>query len=177
MNNDDPDVLDMSPKELKEEQVTDSKNPSPIYGRGAGERVVRQVRAYRAKRISVNHAKQLRTYQTEAELRLWYYLRAHRFLGLKFKRQKPIGPYIVDFVCLEHRLVIEVDGGQHSEHPQRDMRRDKYLKNAGLTVLRFWNHEVLKATDVVLEAIRLEIEKHPSPLAPLPPAGEGNIRT
>ena len=63
----------------------------------------------------LNNAKALRNKQTEAENRLWYQLRAHRFMGLKFKRQKPVGSFIVDFVCLDHRLVIELDGGQLSQ--------------------------------------------------------------
>ena len=69
---------------------------------------------------ALNNAKTLRTNQTEAEQRLWYRLRAHRFMGLKFKRQKPMGHYIVDFVCVEQRLIIEVDGGQHAEQVAYD---------------------------------------------------------
>ena len=94
-------------------------------------------------------AKQLRSHMTDAEQRLWYRLRAHRFLDLKFKRQAPIGPYIVDFVCLDHRLIVEVDGGQHAENAS-DRRRDSWLCSEGYRVLRFWNNDV---TDVVLEQI------------------------
>ncbi len=84
-------------------------------------------------------AKRLRSSQTEAELRLWYHLRAHRFLGLKFKRQKPLGSYIADFVCLEYRLVIEVDGGQHNEQRlSKDCERDIWLATQGFAVLKFW---------------------------------------
>jgi very-short-patch-repair endonuclease len=125
----------------------------------------------------INHAKRLRTGQTEAELRLWYHLRAHRFFGLKFKRQKAIGPYIANFVCPEHRLIIEVDGGQHNEERVAyDRARDQYLTEHGLTVLRFWNHEVLADTEAVLERIRQAVEPGaaPSPPAPLPQAGEGS---
>jgi very-short-patch-repair endonuclease len=68
----------------------------------------------------LDNAKALRSNQTEAELRLWYHLRAHRFMDLKFKRQKPIGRYIVDFVCVERTLIIEIDGGQHSEQLEYD---------------------------------------------------------
>lgn len=125
--------------------------------------------------VRLQRAKQLRLDQTDAEARLWYHLRAHRFLGLKFKRQKPVGPYIVDFICLEHGLVIEVDGGQHNEDQAYDQRRSQRLAAEGLRVLRFWNDEVLRDTDAVLEQIRLVIESEaPSPLAPLPQAGEGN---
>jgi len=103
------------------------------------------------------YAKRLRHHMTDAEARLWYSLRGHRFLGLKFKRQKIIGPYIVDFVCLEHFLVVELDGGQHLQS-QKDELRDRALQLRGYRVLRFWNHDVLGNTQAVLEAIRLAIE-------------------
>lgn len=87
-------------------------------------------------------------------------------MGLKFKRQKPLGPYIVDFVCLECFLVIELDGGQHMEQVDGDRERDEYLRERGYRVLRFWNHQVLGEMEAVLERIRLEVA--PSPPAPLP---------
>ncbi|WP_245611686.1 endonuclease domain-containing protein [Nevskia soli] len=120
-------------------------------------------------------AKRLRKAQTEAEQRLWYHLRAHRFLGLKFKRQKPLGPYVVDFICMEHRLVIEVDGSQHNDQKlESDRLRDCWLEAQGLMVLRFWNDEVLRNTDSVLERIHQVVEAgRPSPPTPLPQAGEG----
>jgi very-short-patch-repair endonuclease len=89
---------------------------------------------------------------TEAEKRLWYWLRAHRFQGLGFRRQTPIGPYIVDFVSHKNRLVIEIDGGQHSWSKQ-DRQRDQWLNSKGYRVLRFWNSDVLKNRDGVLEQI------------------------
>jgi very-short-patch-repair endonuclease len=119
----------------------------------------------------LERAKQLRINQTDAEQRLWYYLRAHRFLGLKFKRQKPLGRYIVDFVCMEYRLVIEADGGQHNGF--RDEQRDAWFKAQGFEVLRFWNHEILGQTQAVLERIRQAVIAL-SP-APLPQAGEGRV--
>jgi very-short-patch-repair endonuclease len=94
-------------------------------------------------------------------------------LGLKFKRQHPVGPYIVDFICLAHRLVVEADGGQHADRGQ-DRVRDAFLAERGLRVLRFWNDDILKDTESVLEAIRLAVGEAPSPLTPLPQAGEGN---
>ncbi|WP_017364768.1 endonuclease domain-containing protein [Methylococcus capsulatus] len=103
----------------------------------------------------LERAKFLRANQTEAEQRLWYHLRARRFMGLKFKRQKPIGSYIADFVCMEYGLVIEVDGGQHGG--ESDRRRDAWFREHGFTVLRFWNNEVLGETAAVLERIRMEI--------------------
>jgi very-short-patch-repair endonuclease len=102
----------------------------------------------------LNNAKTLRSYQTDAEQRLWHQLRAHRFMGLKFKRQKPIGHYIVDFICIEHQLIIEVDGGQHVDQMEYDNERTAWLKSQGFTVLRFWNPEVLQEMDSVLEQIR-----------------------
>ncbi|HAY27526.1 MAG TPA: DNA (cytosine-5-)-methyltransferase, partial [Candidatus Accumulibacter sp.] len=103
-----------------------------------------------------------------------YHLRAHRFLGLKFKRQKPMGRYIVDFVCLEQRLIIEIDGGQHAEQLDYDRRRDAWLRSQGFTVLRFWNSEVMQPLDEVLEQIRCTLPLSPSPPSPLPRAGEGS---
>jgi very-short-patch-repair endonuclease len=102
--------------------------------------------------MSLTHAKTLRTNMTDAERRLWYRLRAHRFDGHKFKRQVPIGPYVVDFACLARKLVVEVDGGQHSDN-QNDAVRDGYLEREGFRVLRFWNNDVLRNTDGVLAVI------------------------
>jgi very-short-patch-repair endonuclease len=126
-------------------------------------------------------AKELRGQMTDAERRLWYRLRAHRFLDLKFKRQSPIGPYIVDFICFEHKLIIEVDGGQHAES-EADRRRDEWLRSEGYQVLRFWNDDVLKRTDIILgeiaEAARQSAELTPLPARsarhPLPQGERGN---
>ena len=111
----------------------------------------------------LNNAKALRTNQTEAEQRLWYHLRAHRFMGLKFKRQKIMGRYIVDFVCVEQRLIIELDGGQHAEQVTHDQQRDEWLRSQGYTVLRFWNNEVMQQLEGVLEQIRCTVALTPSP--------------
>jgi very-short-patch-repair endonuclease len=94
---------------------------------------------------------------TDAEQRLWYHLRAHRFASYKFKRQVPIGSYIVDFACLRRKLVVEVDGGQHAENP-KDQVRDHYLEGEGFRVLRFWNNDVLGNTNGVLEIIPSTLE-------------------
>jgi len=122
------------------------------------------------------HAKALRKNMTDAEQKLWYHLRGHRFGGAKFKRQKPIGPFIVDFVCLEGRLVIELDGGQHADAHTYDERRDAWLAANGYRVLRFWNNEVMQELPGVLERIweSLLLGDTPSPPAPLPHAGEGS---
>jgi very-short-patch-repair endonuclease len=129
-------------------------------------------RASMAETRLIKHAKALRKNMTDAEQRLWYHLRAHRFLGAKFKRQKPIGPYIVDFVCMESRLAIELDGGQHAEDTEYDQRRDAWLATNGYTVLRFWNNQVMQELPEVLERIREALVATPSPPA-LPLAGEG----
>jgi very-short-patch-repair endonuclease len=120
----------------------------------------------------LTNAKSLRSHQTEAEQRLWYHLRAHRFMEMKFKRQKPIGRYIVDFICVERQLIIELDGGQHAEQLAYDRQRDAWLRSKGYTVLRFWNNEVMQQLEGVLEQIRLTLTA-PAPPAPLPQAGEG----
>ena len=111
----------------------------------------------------LDNAKVLRSNQTDAEQRLWYHLRAHRFMGLKFKRQKPMGRYIVDFVCLEQRLIIELDGGQHAEQLAYDRQRDAWLRSQGYTVLRFWNNDVIQQIEGVLEQIRITLSPSPSP--------------
>ena len=87
-----------------------------------------------------SHAKALRANMTEAGRRLWYFLRAHRFAGMKFKRQALIGRYIVDFVSFQRRLVDEVDGGQHADS-EADLRRTRWLEDQGFRIVRFWNNE------------------------------------
>lgn len=124
-------------------------SPLPLAGEG------RERAAPKARRVAKERARALRSSQTDAERKLWYHLRAHRFLGMKFKRQHPIGSYIADFACLEHRLVIELDGGQHAENATYDESRTRYMEAQGLRVLRFWNDEVLVQTEAVLDRIRL----------------------
>ncbi len=113
---------------------------------------------------------------TEAERRLWYRLRAHRFGGLKFKRQVPIGPYVVDFACVGRRLVLEVDGGQHANNAS-DRIRDEFLRQQGFHVLRFWNNDVLQNTSGVFQVVKAHLQAIPSPGAlrapPSPRRGEG----
>ena len=98
----------------------------------------------------------LRKNQTPWEAKLWYYMRGNRMLGVQFKRQVRLGSYVVDFYCASKKLVIELDGGQHNEILQQniDFAKDKYLKEQGLTVLRFWNNEVDNNLEGVLERIR-----------------------
>jgi len=119
-----------------------------------------------------HHARSLRKQPTDAERLLWRRLRGEP-LGVKFRRQHPYLDYVLDFVCVERKLVIEVDGGQHLES-ERDQRRDRDLGTAGFRVLRFWNNEVLMQTDAVLEKINGELARTPSPPPPLPLKGRGD---
>ncbi|MCE3231015.1 MAG: putative restriction endonuclease-like [Alphaproteobacteria bacterium] len=102
--------------------------------------------------------KNLRSSQTNAEYLLWYYLRNRNFQGFKFRRQHILQGYIVDFVCLQGKLIIEVDGGQHSEKQDYDDYRTQKLQKDGFQVLRFWNHEVLTNIEGVLEVIMNELQ-------------------
>ncbi|MEW6327525.1 MAG: endonuclease domain-containing protein [Thermodesulfobacteriota bacterium] len=117
--------------------------------------------------------KVLRKRPTDAEQLLWKHLRMKQMEGLKFRRQQPVDKYIVDFVCFEKRLVIEIDGGQHATQKEKDTERDIYLKSQGFRVLRFWNNEVLQNINGVLMAIRENCLSHP-PLNPLP-SREGRV--
>ena len=95
----------------------------------------------------------LRHRMTDAELRMWRHLRGRQLSGFKFRRQHPFEDYVLDFVCLEEMLVIEVDGGQHALNTATDEARTKNLIAAGFRVLRFWNNEVLKDGEAVKESI------------------------
>ena len=116
-------------------------------------------------------SKSLRKRPTEAEALLWKRLRAKQIEGLKFRRQEPIDKYIVDFICLQTRIIVEVDGGQHALEKDRDAERDRYLRKQGFRILRFWNNEVLQNIDGVLEVIRENCLSHP-PLTPPVKGGE-----
>lgn len=128
--------------------------------------------------MTSQRARALRKRMTDAERLLWRHLRNRGLDGWKFRRQYPVGPFIVDFICLEKNVVIEVDGGQHAEKAELDIQRSAYLNKMGYRVLRFWNNEVLQETEAVLEAIFAIIEdtvkNSPSP-RPSPPLGERGI--
>jgi len=118
-------------------------------------------------------ARSLRTTPTDAEALLWYHLRDRRLADQKFRRQRAVGPYFADFACLEAKLIIELDGGQHVDAATYDGNRTRFMEAQGFRVLRFWNNEVLMQTDSVLEQILQALQEdnpHPSPL---PQAGEG----
>ena len=109
-------------------------------------------------------AKVLRKNLTDAERWLWQHLRNRGLIGWKFRRQHPVGPFIVDFVCVEKRLIIEVDGGQHAESLEWDTKRSEYLKGRGYRILRFWDNEVLGEGKSVLDVILSYLtENTPSP--------------
>ena len=109
---------------------------------------------------NLKNAKEMRSNMTPAETKMWRILRGKRFQGLKFKRQVLIGNYIVDFLCENKKIIIEIDGGQHNEelNIQSDNNRTHYLENNGYKVLRFWNDEVMKNINGVMEVIFREIE-------------------
>ena len=152
---------------------------SPVYslpfkGRvreGMGEIVIGQTNK---KVRSGKLQRRLRNNMSDAEQALWHLLRGHQICGLKFRRQHPFDDFILDFVCLENKLVIEVDGGQHGGRAEYDENRTQILQAAGFRVLRFWNNEVLKEIESVKEKIWLavqEVQPHPPPNLPLERGG------
>jgi very-short-patch-repair endonuclease len=109
-------------------------------------------------------ARELRKNSTDAERLLWSKLRNRQLLGFKFRRQVPLLHYIADFVCMDAKLIVEIDGGQHANKLQADQQRSEQLAGLGFAVIRFWNHEVLQHIDVVLEQIALSVTSlMPSP--------------
>lgn len=139
--------------------------PSPLEGEGLGER------GHAAR--PVNFARQMRHAPTPWEHEVWQELRAKRFAGIKFKRQQPIGTYIVDFVALTQKLVIELDGSQHANSAPYDAKRDAFLSRAGYVVCRIWNNEWATNREGVLEEIWRLIHRPPLP-NPSPSRGEGH---
>jgi very-short-patch-repair endonuclease len=135
----------------------------------------------------LDRARELRKNLTDVERLAWRKLRSRRFAGYKFRRQMPVGRYIVDFVCLERKLIVELDGGQHNEQVDYDQARTEWLKSQGFEVLRFWNHEVFEDWGAIEEVIwgRLHSgsgvsaqtlnrsRKKPSPPTPLPRGERG----
>ena len=123
------------------------------------------------------NARLLRKNLTDAERRLWSEIRLRQAGGFKFRRQFPIGRYIVDFACSERKLVVEVDGGQHAEQENYDADRTKWLESQGFRVLRFWNNEIQTNLEGVKESIfRALGEKGEPPTPALPHKGGGESR-
>jgi very-short-patch-repair endonuclease len=107
-------------------------------------------------------ARSLRISSTDAEKKLWRLLRSRQFASIKFRRQAPIGRWVVDFVAFEQKIVVEADGGQHAE-AAKDQKRDTDLAARGFRILRFWNHDILKNPEGVLEALNEALKDSPSP--------------
>ena len=148
--------------------------PSPLAGEGQLARSDSRVRGRRE--LLLDRAKEMRREATPAERALWRMLRDRRLELYKFRRQVRIEHFIVDFVCLEKRLIIEADGGQHSEN-EYDERRDAFLERQEFRIFRFWNHDILKNADGVFDTILAALAApHPSGALRLPPSparGEG----
>ena len=122
---------------------------------------------------NISFAKALRVNQTDAELKIWQALRAGRLMSYKFKRQVPISDCIVDFVCFEQKMIVEIDGGQHLESSEDELR-DAKLTKMGFKVLRFWNNDVMQNLDGIL----MTILQHLQTTTPLPnplPQGEREL--
>jgi very-short-patch-repair endonuclease len=152
---------------------------SPVEGEAGSPKANRRRRMTDAahgpvSKLHRGRAKALRTEMTDAERFLRFMLRGHRFVGLSFRRQVPIGPFIVDFVCQQQRLIIEIDGGQHAADPTRDQRRDEWLRSKGYRVLRFWNTEVLRNRPAVLQTIVDAVHLKLPPSLSLPLKGGGD---
>jgi very-short-patch-repair endonuclease len=108
------------------------------------------------------HSRALRRDFTDAERKLWWLLRNREFAGAKFRRQYPIAGFIDDFCCFESQLVFELDGGQHAERREADQQRTKLLEREGYRIFRFWNEQVLKEPDEVMEQIFALLQKKPN---------------
>ncbi len=138
-----------------------SKNPSPLVGEGGARRAAVGGRGGAA----LANAKAMRKAPTEAERKLWSILRGKRLAGFKFKRQQPIGRYIVDFASLTHRLIVETDGSQHLDSAH-DAQRDAFLRGEGFRIVRVWNSDALNNPEGVAEAIFAALGAAPSPISP-----------
>jgi len=136
-------------------------NPLPQHGGGLGRGKrhpglsavdEKPTYKYRTKTNTLKRARQLRTQLTDAEQRLWKHLRRRQLQGRYFRKQCPIGPYIADFACLEAKLIVELDGGQHADSAT-DGKRDAWFSAHGYRTLRFWNNDVLQNTEGVITII------------------------
>ena len=127
--------------------------------------------------MNASNARQLRKNPTEAEQALWKHLRLCQLGEYKFRRQQPIGWYIVDFVNFEKRVVIELDGGQHSQQVDYDAERTAWLNAQGYLVLRFWNNQVMKEVEAVKAAILQVLEDGRNTTSHLNPPPQGGEET
>jgi len=145
--------------------------PSPLWEREQGEGEVVTKETFQKRKAQTGHrknARRLRSAQSDTERRFWSIVRGRRFVGYKFKRQYPVGPYIADFVCLTARLIVELDGGQHAEQQDYDEMRTRFLEAEGFRVIRFWNVDLktnLRGTiELLLRALEIG-DTSPSPTA------------
>ncbi|MDR0250994.1 MAG: elongation factor P maturation arginine rhamnosyltransferase EarP [Burkholderiales bacterium] len=154
--------------------------PSPL----AGEREITSMRKGEEKKTNqqempwlIQRARELRKQQTPHEHALWQQLRAKRFSDYKFRRQQPLGRFVVDFVCFPQRLIVELDGGQHADVSEYDAQRDAWLKQEGFRVLRFWNNEWAIQQEAVLETIWRALQEPPPLPQPLSRKGRGEQKS
>ncbi len=143
------------------EKTVSMQRPAPSPARGKAGMGVRK---------AVQRARELRKNPTDTERKLWHHIRDKQIENFRFRRQRPIGKYIVDFICLEANLVVELDGGQQ----QYDAERTKYLTAQGLHVLRYWNNDVIQNIEGVLEDIRAALMRRVLQLTPSQPLTNGN---
>lgn len=111
------------------------------------------LRGYRVGGMTKDFARHLRRNMTDTERFVWERIRSRQLAGFRFRRQAPIGPYIVDFVCFEAKLIIELDGGQHATNAEADAVRSRWLEGEGFRVLRFWNNEAILSWDGASEVV------------------------
>ena len=146
---------------LEGESVRQGRSPQPSrWGEIDGETKWGAIKRFYTQQ-TLQKAQTLRERQTNAEGLLWHYLRDKQLAGYKFRRQQPIGPYIVDFACMPKKLLIELDGGQHAEQHTYDKKRDEFLREKGYKILRFWNNDVFENCFGVLESIRAAVQDPP----------------
>jgi len=154
--------------------------PSPREAVGRGKGWGASMTAHREEQFDprVPRARKLRRDMTDAERKLWWHLRRLPIEHSHFRRQATIGPYFADFACHERRLIIEVDGAQHNEpeNVARDEERSDYLRSQGYRILRFWNNDVLKNIDGVMEAIFAVMHQNEESPPPLPPPHRAKMR-
>ena len=151
---------------------TEAAVPPPLRGRSGGGANIQRIHMWHAQELQTrDNSRKLRKNMTDAEKQLWKILRAKQLEGFKFRRQTPIDTYITDFVCLEQRLVIELDGGQHANTAMYDAKRTRYLESQGFRILRFWNNDVLQNPEGVVKTILRQLQYPPT--QPSPARGEG----
>ena len=145
--------------------------PSPLVGegQGGGELSTNETHRHIGPKLSVIRARDLRRNLTDVEKILWYWLRRKNIHNARFRKQAPLGKYIVDFVCYDPKLIIELDGGQHSLQHSYDKKRDAWLEGEGFEVMRFWNNEVVENVEGVLGAVMERLSALRVPPLPNPP--------